>query len=83
MLEAATRGVSVLVLEPIARAVAPWWQDLAARMRGIGGRADEWRFELALPLLVQRFDRAAGLDHREITVRSLYKGGAGVDQAAG
>jgi ubiquinone/menaquinone biosynthesis C-methylase UbiE len=83
LLSAAARGVGVLVLEPIARAVAPWWRDLAARMRDIGGRADEWRFTLALPLLVQHFDRAAGLDHREVTVRSLYKGVAGDDKTAG
>ena len=37
-----------------------------------GGRADEWRFRLALPPIVAKLDRAAGLNHREITGRSLW-----------
>jgi hypothetical protein len=37
-----------------------------------GGRADEWRFRVPLPDVVARLDRAAGLDHRELTCRSLW-----------
>lgn len=72
LLAAATSGISVLVVEPISRRIAPWWDALAARGIGAGGRADEWKFELALPPLVERFDRAAGLNHRVTGCRSLF-----------
>lgn len=75
LLEAAGQGVRVLVVEPIARGVTPWWAATSARVLAAGGRADEWRFTVPLPPLVQQFDRAAGLDHRELTCRSLYLGG--------
>jgi hypothetical protein len=75
---AAGRGVRVLILEPIARGVAPWWGDTARRAEGAGGRADEWRFEVDLPPLLRTLDTAAGLNHRELTVRSIWLPGASV-----
>jgi SAM-dependent methyltransferase len=72
LLDASGRGVRVLILEPIARGIAPWWDDTAARARNVGGRADEWRFAIDLPPLLRKLDRAAGLDHRELTVRSIW-----------
>ena len=73
---AAGRGVRVLILEPIARGIAPWWDDIARRATGAGGRADEWRFEVDLPPLLQTLDKAAGLNHRELTARSIWLPGA-------
>jgi hypothetical protein len=70
--EAAARGVRVLIIEPISRSVSPWWDAAAARFRAVGGRSDEWRFEAELPPLVRLLDKAAGLDHRELTLRSIY-----------
>jgi len=72
LLEAASQGVRVLVLEPIARSVTPWWEMSAARVTAAGGRADEWRIPVALPALLRTFDRAAGLNHEELKLRSLY-----------
>jgi hypothetical protein len=72
LLDAAARGGRVLVIEPIARAIAPWWDDFATRVVGAGGRADEWRLPIDLPPLLEKFDRAAGLNHRELTFRSLF-----------
>jgi hypothetical protein len=72
LLETAAHGGHVLVIEPIARAIAPWWDDLAARAARVGGRADEWRVAIDLPPLLEKFDRAAGLNHRELTFRSLF-----------
>jgi SAM-dependent methyltransferase len=69
---AAERGIRVLVLEPMARAVAPWWEQTARRAIDAGGRADEWRFDVDLPPLLRTLDTAAGLNHRELTVRSLW-----------
>jgi SAM-dependent methyltransferase len=72
LFDAAARGASLLVLEPIARAVAPWWDQTATRVVHAGGRADEWRFAVDLPPLLRTLDKAAGLNHRELTARSLW-----------
>ena len=69
--DTAARGGRVLIIEPIARAIVPWWDDLAAPCAGGRGRSDEWRVPLDLPPLLDKFDRAAGLNHRELTFRSL------------
>jgi SAM-dependent methyltransferase len=70
--DAAARGTRVLVLEPIARAVSPWWGTAAERVVRAGGRADEWRFPVDLPPLLRLFDKAAGLRHDELKVRTLW-----------
>jgi hypothetical protein len=72
LLESAAQGARVLVLEPIARAITPWWNDTAARVVAAGGRADEWRFETDLPAATALLGKAAGLNSREMKVRSLY-----------
>jgi methylase of polypeptide subunit release factors len=72
LFETATRGGRLLVIEPIARTVAPWWDDFAARFARAGGRSEEWRVPIHLPPLLEKFDRAAGLNHRELTFRSLW-----------
>jgi methyltransferase family protein len=71
-LDRATRGDRVLVVEPLAGFVARWWDSWTRSFSGAGGRADEWRFQAELPPIVARLDRAAGLDHRELTGRSLF-----------
>jgi hypothetical protein len=40
----------------------------------VGGRAVDWRFRVSLPPIVARLDRAAGLDHRELTAHTLSAG---------
>ncbi len=75
-LKAARGGVPVLVVEPIARRLTSWWDDWARDFAAAGGRADEWRFSLTLPERLALLDRAAGLDHRELTGRSLWLPGA-------
>ena len=72
LLDAARRGARLLILEPIARGVTPWWPATLARFAGAGGRAAEWRFTVDLPPFVRLLDQAAGLNHRELTVKSLY-----------
>ncbi len=72
LLDASSCGACVLVLEPIARAVTPWWNDARIRFESAGGRADEWEIALDLPPLVSKFDNAAGLDHRTVKARSLF-----------
>lgn len=77
LLAEGARGAQVLILEPIARRVVPWWDESAAKVVARGGRADEWRFETELPPMLKLFDKAAGLNHRELTVRTLYLDGRG------
>jgi hypothetical protein len=74
LLDRAIRGAAVLILEPLAKRAAPWWRRASGPFLEAGGRADEWRFTAALPEIVARLDRAAGLDHRIITGRSLWIG---------
>lgn len=72
VLERAARGDAVLVVEPLAKSAAPWWTSWQTPFVAAGGRADEWRFRTELPDIVAKLDRAAGLDHRELTARSLW-----------
>jgi SAM-dependent methyltransferase len=72
LLAAVARGTRVLIVEPIATRLAPWWTDWADTFIARGGRADEWRFRVELPDLLKRLDRAAGLRHDPLTARSLY-----------
>ena len=72
LLDAGAQGARVLVVEPIARRSLPWWSEWQAAFEGAGGRADEWRFPADLPPTQRALARAAGLDPRELTARSLF-----------
>jgi SAM-dependent methyltransferase len=72
LMEAAGRGSRILIIEPISRSISPWWNATASRLASVGARADEWRFPVELPPLLRLLDKAAGLDHRELTARSIY-----------
>jgi Methyltransferase domain len=74
LLDAASGGHRVLVVEPIARRAAPWFPVWQSAFEAAGGKAADRRFRVDLPPLVQRLDRAAGLDHRELTARTLTAG---------
>jgi hypothetical protein len=72
LLAAAKKGASILVVEPLARRGSPWWPEWEKRFVEASGRADEWRFPISLPPPLALLDRASGLDHRELTARSIY-----------
>ncbi len=72
LLDAAGRGARILVVEPVSTRVSPWWREWAGTFEDAGGRADLWRFRATLPERLRLLDRAAGLDHRELTARSLW-----------
>jgi hypothetical protein len=69
----ATRGAPILVIEPIAGGVAPWWPDAEAA-EALGARASEWRFDVALPNALAAAARDAGLSKAELTARTLTWG---------
>jgi SAM-dependent methyltransferase len=71
LVEAAGAGSTVLVVESIARRANPWWPEWAESFRAAGGREDEWRFRPELPERLALLGKAAGLDARELTGRSL------------
>jgi len=71
LLEHAAAGGHAVVIEPLAGFVAPWWQEWQGAFERAGGRMDEWRFRATLPAIVEKLDRAAGLNHRELKGRSL------------
>jgi hypothetical protein len=72
LVERASQGDRVLIVEPLAGFVAPWWGRWRDVVLQAGGRADEWRFRVDLPAIVVKLDRAVKLDHRELTARSLW-----------
>jgi hypothetical protein len=72
LLEAGRRGARILVLEPIARRPVPWWAEWQASFERAGGRSDEWRFPSALPVRQAQLARAAGLNPKALTARSLF-----------
>jgi hypothetical protein len=72
LVERGERSDHILVVEPIARSTSPWWDAWRTRVEQAGGRADEWRIPAVLPPIVANLDRAAGLNHRELTARSLW-----------
>jgi hypothetical protein len=72
LLAAGRAGARVLVVEPLSRSVAVYWPEWKRAILEAGGRADEWRFAVPLPLLLKRLDHAAGLDHRQLIGRTLF-----------
>jgi hypothetical protein len=74
LFERVKRGDRVLIVEPLAGSATPWWSRWREPFQAIGGQADEWRFRVELPPIVAKLDRAAGLDHRELTGRTLWSG---------
>ena len=70
--ERASSGDRVLIVEPRAGSVAPWWNQWRDIFLKAGGEEGEWRMHAELPAIVGKLDRAAGLDHRELTGRSLW-----------
>jgi SAM-dependent methyltransferase len=69
----ARAGAAVLIVEPIARRGAEWWDEWRDRLTKEGARADEWRFSVPLPALLRSIARGAGLDPRELTARTIAK----------
>ena len=71
LLEAARSGAHVLVLEPLAGPVSPWWDAWAPRFTARGAEARLVKRAVALPDWLARLDRAAGLDHAVLGARVL------------
>lgn len=76
ILAAHARGARVLVLEPLARAAAPWWEQWAAAARQEGGTVGEWKFPPVLPPRLAALDEAAGFRREHLSARSIWLPGS-------
>jgi len=65
-------GSSLLVLEPLATRIAPWWSDWATRIEAVQGRADEWHIDAELPEQVKLLGKSAGLRPEKLGARTLW-----------
>jgi SAM-dependent methyltransferase len=65
------RGARLLLLEPLAAAASPWWDEAAARLATAGVRATLFKRALERPAWIETLDAAAGLDHRTLGARVL------------
>ena len=74
LVDAARNGHQVVVVEPIAKKLTPWWGEWERAFRPVDGRTQEWRLRVELPRLLRDLDKSAGLDHRELTARTLCAG---------
>ncbi|MCA1648900.1 MAG: methyltransferase domain-containing protein [Acidobacteria bacterium] len=72
LLRARRQGARVLVIEPIAKRMSGWWSQWEQAFEQVAGVAQEWRFAVPLPPRQWALGRAAGLDPRELTARSLW-----------
>ena len=72
LVEAHQQGTRILIVEPIARRLATWWTGWEKAFTAAGGTSREWRFAVPLPERQHQLGRAAGLDPRELTARSLW-----------
>jgi predicted RNA methylase len=71
LLHRARTGGRILIVEPLAGFVAPWWSEWQRAFEAVGGQSREWRVRLPLPPIVEKLDRAAGLNHRELKARTI------------
>lgn len=65
------RGAAVLIVEPISRTLSPWWPTWRKAFVDAGGQEQLLRCRPRLPERMRLLGRAAGLDHQELTARSL------------
>ncbi len=69
--EGGRAGARVLVVEPLAGRIAPWWEEWVREGEALGLRAGIWKQDVDLPEPLRTLDRAAGLDHGTLGARWL------------
>jgi hypothetical protein len=63
----------LLVIEPLARSVTPWWDAWAEALGPSGARPDQWQFDVALPPALASIDEAAGFQRDYLGARTLWR----------
>jgi SAM-dependent methyltransferase len=67
-----SQGARILVLEPLAGAAVPWWEEARRELGGSRAWVAEVKRAIQRPAQLADLDRAAGLDHRVIGARALF-----------
>ena len=68
----ARAGGQILIIEPLARGAAPWWDRWAADFAPLGARVDEWKFHVDLPPMLKELSARAGFNREFLGARSIY-----------
>lgn len=69
---AITKGASFLMLEPLARGVAPWWDEWAAALTPFGVVSGDYKFDVDLPPRLAEFSNGAGFNPRVLAARVMW-----------
>mgnify|MGYP001166682294 CR=1 FL=1 len=72
--EAVDSGMSLLIIEPIAKSPVPWWTEWAEVITEHGGHEATWQVPLDLPDEIRRLDKAARMHHDRLKGRTLWVG---------
>jgi hypothetical protein len=72
LVDAASRGSSVLVVEPLARAATPWWHEWTSTLGRIGAVAGEWKLGVPLPASLAALDLEAGFRRETLGARTIW-----------
>ena len=72
LLEHARGGGHVLIIEPLARGAAPWWDRWVAEFAPAGAQSDEWKFRLDLPPMLKELSARAGFRRDYLGARSIW-----------
>ena len=64
-------GTRILIFEPLAGSIVPWWPAWRAALAPLGVADYECKAPVALPEWIARLDSASGLDHRVLGARAL------------
>ena len=65
-------GMSLLIIEPIAKSPVPWWSDWTSTIEAKGGQQATWNLPIELPDELRRLDKAARMHHDRIKGRTLW-----------
>jgi precorrin-6B methylase 2 len=71
LVSAVGRGARLLVAEPLAERITPWWPDWVRTLGGVGLEEGMVRVAIERHPWIRDLDRASGLDHRTIGARLL------------
>lgn len=68
------RGSHVMLVEPLARSVTPWWPEWTRALAPEAQDSHEWKLTVDPPEIVRRLGEAAGLTPTTINIRTLVAG---------
>ena len=66
-------GHPLLLIEPLARGVSPWWDEWAAALAPSGALAQDWKFDVELPPALAAIDEAAGFRREGLGARAITR----------